>query len=236
MRGATSDKIIVPRAKGWLQVQAGNVKKRYIDVLCYYSPHFTSTLLSERDVLQSSTYAKEFSGQVMTKYFELNDEKVNQDLLSKGSIDLNHQLDYQMDYGNCTLTCVHRKLPCKNIEIPGIIRGGLCFTLPLILPDLPKDHPEACILNSSQLAYENDPKFQQECDEMAMKFLYEHQQKQHEDLIEAIDHIPEEFHSLPFHYWGTETFTIQSLSDEAQDLLWHQQLIHCGQHTLKDLH
>ena len=41
---------------------------------------------------------------------------------------------------------------------------------------------------------------------------------------------------MPFHYWGTETFTIQSLSDEARDLLWHQRLIHCGQHTLKDLH
>ena len=107
MRGATSGKFIIPLAKGWLRVQAANVKKGYIDVLCHYSPHFTSTLLSERDVLYSSTYAKRFSGQVMTKYFDLNDEKVNQDLLSKGSIDLNHQLDYQMDYGNCTLTCVH---------------------------------------------------------------------------------------------------------------------------------
>ena len=89
MRGATSGTIIVPMAKGWLWVQAGNVRKGYIDVLCYYSPHFTSTLLSEQDILQSSTYAKEFAGQVMTKYFKLNDEKVNKDLLSKGSIDLN---------------------------------------------------------------------------------------------------------------------------------------------------
>ena len=48
--------------------------------------------------------------------------------------------------------------------------------------------------------------------------------------------MPQEFHSLPFHYWGTKTFTIQSLSDDARDLLWHQRLIHCGQHTLKDLH
>ena len=87
--------------------------------------------------------------------------------------------------------------------------------MPLILPDLPKEHPEACILNSSQLAYENDPKFQQECDEMSMKLLYDHQQKQHEDLIKALTQVPTEFHSLPFHYWGTETFTIQSLSDEA---------------------
>ena len=127
MRGATSGKIIVPMAKGWLQVQAGNVRNGYIDVLCYYSPHFTSTLLSERDVLQSSTYAKEFSGQVMTKYFELNDEKVNKNLLSKGSIDLNCQSDYQMDYGNCTLTCVHWKIKQKNIEIPGIILRWFVF-------------------------------------------------------------------------------------------------------------
>ena len=71
---------------------------------------------------------------------------------------------------------------------------------------------------------------------MAMKYLYEHQQQQHEDFIQALNHIPQEFHSLPYHYWGTETFTIQSLSDEARDLLWHQRLIHCGQHTLKNLH
>ena len=51
MRGATSGKIIVPMAKGWLGVQAENVRKGYIDVLYYCSPHFTSTLLSERDVL-----------------------------------------------------------------------------------------------------------------------------------------------------------------------------------------
>mgnify|MGYP003331624888 CR=1 FL=1 len=62
--------------------------------------------------------------------------------------------------------------------------------------------------NSSQLAYENDPKFQQECDEMAMKALYEHQQKQHEDLMDILTQIPTQFHSLPFHFWGTENFTI----------------------------
>ena len=54
--------------------------------------------------------------------------------------------------------------------------------------------------------------------------------------MEILTQISTQFHSLPFRYWGTETFTIQLLSDEAQDLLWHQRLIHCGQHTLKDLH
>ena len=124
MHRATYGKIIVPLAKCWLRVQAGT-RDDFIDVLCYYSPHFTSTLLSEQDVLRSSQFAKEFSDQVMTKYFELNDEKVNKDMLLKGSVDLKSQSDYQRDYGSCTLICVHHKLKRKNIEIPGIIRGGL---------------------------------------------------------------------------------------------------------------
>ena len=35
---------------------------------------------------------------------------------------------------------------------------------------------------------------------------------------------------------GKEIFTIQSLSDEACDHLWHQGLIYCDEHTLKDIH
>lgn len=49
MRGATSGNIIVPSAQGLLRVQA-NTRDGFVDVLCFYSPHFTSTLLSERDV------------------------------------------------------------------------------------------------------------------------------------------------------------------------------------------
>ena len=112
MRGATSGKVIIHLAKGWLQVQA-NTKDGFLDVLCYYSSYFTSTLLSELDILRSSKYAKESAGQVMTKYFELNGDKVNQTLLSKNSVDFNLYYDYQMDYCSCTLTCVHHKLKRK---------------------------------------------------------------------------------------------------------------------------
>ena len=84
-------------------------------------PHFTSILQLERDVLRSSKYAKKFSGQAMTKYFELSGKKLNQDLLDKGRVDIQTQSEYQMDYGSCTLTCVHNKLKQKNIEIPGIV-------------------------------------------------------------------------------------------------------------------
>ena len=92
------------------------------------------------------------------------------------------------------------------------------------------------LLNSSILAYNNDSKFKKECDELAMQSLYEHQQKQHKDLMEVLTQNPEQFHKLPFHYWGTETVTINALSEEAQSLLWHQRLIHCGEHTMKNLH
>ena len=79
MRGATSGNIIIPSAEGKLRVQA-RTKQGFIDVLCYYPPHFTSTLLSDRDVLRSSHFVKEYSGQAMIKYFELDDEKINKAL------------------------------------------------------------------------------------------------------------------------------------------------------------
>ena len=48
MRGATSKKLIIPRAIGKLRVQA-NTRTGWLDCDCYYSPDFTSTLLAERD-------------------------------------------------------------------------------------------------------------------------------------------------------------------------------------------
>ena len=69
MKGATCEQTIVPEAEGYLQaptVQEG----KCIELLCYYSPKFTSTLLSDNDVLKSSKYAKEYSGQSMLKFFD----------------------------------------------------------------------------------------------------------------------------------------------------------------------
>ena len=41
-----------------------------IDVLCYYSPEFTSTLLSDNDVLLSNKNASNYVGQSMLEFFE----------------------------------------------------------------------------------------------------------------------------------------------------------------------
>ena len=180
--------------------------------------------------------AKEFSGQVMTKYFDLDNKKVNADLRKRGCVDLNNSNGYHLDYGNCTLTCVHSKRRTSNIEISGIIRGGLCYTQPIILPDLPKSHPHASILNSSRLAYLSDENFREDVDALTLKYIYQHQQKQHENLMEVLTQVPETFHTLPFHMLGTEQVLIDSLSDEARSHLWHQRLIHCGKHSMKDAH
>ena len=141
-----------------------------------------------------------------------------------------------MDYGNCTLTCVHATKRNCNIEIPGIIRGGLCYTKPIILPDLPTSHPNASILNSSKLAYLLDDNFCKEVNAVTLKYIYQHQQKQHEELMEVLTHIPETFHTLPYHIWGTEQVLVDSLSNEARSHLWHHRLIHCGEHTMKEAH
>ena len=69
MKVATSDDIIIQVALGFLQVPTIN-KVVTIDVLCYYSPKFTSTLLSDNGVLLANKYPGEYIGQSMLKFFD----------------------------------------------------------------------------------------------------------------------------------------------------------------------
>ena len=69
MKGATSDNIIIPVAQDFLQVST-ITKGITIDVLCYYSPEFTSTLLLDNDVLLANKYSGEYIGQSMLKFFD----------------------------------------------------------------------------------------------------------------------------------------------------------------------
>ena len=90
------------------------------------------------------------------------------------------------------------------------------------------------MFNSSELAYLSDENFRKECDALTLKYIYQHQQQQHEELMEVLTHVPKTFHTSPYHVWGTEQVLIGSLSDEARSHLWHHCLIHCGEHTLKE--
>ena len=56
MKGETSNNVIVSHSEGYLQVPTIQEGK-WIDVHCYYSPEFTSTLLSDNDVLDSKKFS-----------------------------------------------------------------------------------------------------------------------------------------------------------------------------------
>ena len=105
MYGATNTKLIItPSAEGLLRIPA-NTKDRYIDVKCYYSPHFSSTSLSESDLVLTTGAAGNYSGQTTTKYFDWDNDAIEKQL-SNGNISF--QKHYNLDSGNCIVTCHHK--------------------------------------------------------------------------------------------------------------------------------
>ena len=149
-----------------LRVKTNNIDG-YIDVKCYYSPHFTSTLLSENDVLQATGHPEEYKGTEFWKFLAPNEEKLQKDMNS-GKVDVEN-IDYKSDYGTCLLICVHRKKYSRNVIIPGIIRNGLCFTQPLLPPNLLASHPKATIYNSSEKLRQECLEFDSKCKQKALK-------------------------------------------------------------------
>ena len=181
MKGATSDNIIIPVAQGYLQVPT-ITKGITIDVLCYYSPEFTSTLLSDNDVLLANKYSGEYVGQSMLKFFDAKEIDEMEELpipqLRREAAKIKRQeLDdvskkYTHNYGNCMLCCTHKSKHNRNVYIPGIIRAGLCYTMPLIIPSgLKASDPSANIFNSKDKAYEDDNDFCKDCDAKTMQLI-----------------------------------------------------------------
>ena len=118
MKGATSDNIIIPEAQGYLQVPT-ITKGVTIDVLCYYSPEFTSTLLSNNDVLLTNKYSGECIGHSMLKFFDTKEldemEELSIPQLQQWAVKIKKQeldevtKEYTHNYGNYMLCCT-----CKN--------------------------------------------------------------------------------------------------------------------------
>ena len=131
MQGATSKTIIVPETQGCLEVPTITPGVT-IDVLCYHSSDFTSTLLSDNDVLKANKHAKQFSGQSMLKFFdELEIAKMPPDMKDK----LNNQVlnedtsEYNHNYGNYILCCTHRESltkMCISLVLFGRVYVILC--------------------------------------------------------------------------------------------------------------
>ena len=149
MHGATSKEIITPRAVGLMRV-CTLTRQGYIDVKCYYLPHFSTSLLLQVSVIEVTGHLKQYISKGMKLFFAPNKEVLDQDLMSN-SINLK-SVNYNYDYGTCMLTCIHRHKHSRSISVPAIIRSVLCFTQPLIVPSLDKDDPKATVLNSLQKA------------------------------------------------------------------------------------
>ena len=118
----------------------------YLDVTCYYSLHFSTTLLSQVSVIEATDHSKEFTSQRMELFFAYNKGVLDQDFCSN-TINFD-SVEYNHDYGTYMLTCVNCQKHSRSLYVPGIIRSGLCFTQPLIVPSLGEDKPKATVLNS----------------------------------------------------------------------------------------
>ena len=49
----------------------------------------------------------------------------------------------------------------------------------------------------------------------------------------CLESLLKEYHLLPFHKYFAKTIPISALNKEAEAMLWHQRLIHCGSHSLQ---
>ena len=136
-----------------------------------YSPHLTSTLLCEDDILRSQRHMR--------------------------SRDFTTTIAKHCEAGTFTLKCVHTKHPHKKFAVHGIIAiGNKCHTQPLIMPNLPANHPDANECNSLDSALIEDRQFARDCCHSTIKNTQLFQQRSHECLAEQLQHLPNNCGSL----------------------------------------
>ena len=68
----------------------------------------------------------------------------------------------------------------------------------------------------------------------SLKLIYEYMQDKHIKLMVCIKSLPKEYHTLPFHEYFAKTIPIAPFNKEAEAMLWHHHLIHCGSYLLKN--
>ena len=240
MKGATLENVIVPIAEGFLKVPTV-CEGVFLKIKCYYSREFTSTLLSDNDILEALPMKKDYSGQSMIKFFEPSEieelppterDKMKKQYKDEVTVNYNH------NYGNCILCCTHKRKFNRNIYIPGVIRIRLCYTMPLMIcrKRLPADFEEATVVNSFEKAYQDDLSYRKACDAKAVELIYKHQEQEHLKLMQVLESVPKQFHSLPFSKWIKHNTPVHALTEKAHEMLWHQRLIHMSPQSIQNAH
>ena len=109
--------------------------------------------------------------------------------------------------------------------------------MPLIIPStLPANDLSATIYTSKEKAYSEDSKFKTACDNKAMQLIYEYQQQEQVKLMNSLQSVPKQFHSLPFHEWIHQNTPVNALTEQAHEMLWHQRLIHLHPASIQNAH
>ena len=213
---------VVPEGEGYLRLPAPN--GTYVDVLTYYSPLLTSTLVSEQCILKSSKFPiKEYGGQWIRKFYHSDD----------------------CETGNITVLCQHKISPSKNIVVHGVLLLGQCFSHPLIMPDSDTSctttaDPKA--LNSLQIAKHSDPEFAKACSDGVIANIEWYKNNVHELLTNNLKSVPQvwvnsiDFHALVENSITPHSAPIQAIKARTEKLLWHQRLGHPCDAYLYDAH
>ena len=69
---------------------------------------------------------------------------------------------------------------------------------------------------------------------MALRLIYEHQQREHINLMNTLESVPSRFHQLLFHKWIQNNTPVNVLTEKAHEMIWHQHLIHLLPSTIKE--
>lgn len=103
----------------------------------------------------------------------------------------------------------------------------------ILRSDIPADVEGATIYNSREKAYRDDLLFRKACDANVTELIYKHQEQDNLKLMQVLETVPKQYHSIPFGKWIKHNTTVYELT-EKDEMLWHQRLTHMGPQSIQN--
>jgi len=188
---------IVPEGEGYLLIPAMNIDG-YIPVRAFYSPHLTSTLIGDNCIMGTSKKDhQQFATQSLVKY---------------------------LSHSTFSIICHHKLKKSKDIQIDGVLIDNKCFTHPLVILDLDKQHPLANPDNSMDIAWEASTILAVDTQRKAQEVANHYVQKTTEEFNQKCKNMPEIFRRPTQIIFDNQTIPINSMyiKKRTEKLLWHQ--------------
>ena len=210
---------INPEGYGYIRIPSEN-KRGFIDVKTYYSPRLTSTLMSENCILRASVPKGEFrkyNSQTIRKDFGDDESKMS---------------------GIMTITNYHRQVKPKNVKIKGVLLGGQCFTHPIIVPNLQKDHPKANRYNSSGYALKVNASYKRMVEESTKREIQLYKANKYVELAEELSTLPRNVRKYTQDIMKIidVSVPVHAIRSRTEKMLWHQRLGHPCDEYLYNAH